>query len=53
MIAFCLGPGHIPIGSEPGTEYHQFSPVDELRIVSETIMRNAQVMQEPGVAADA
>ena len=36
-----------------GPEGLQFSPVDELRIVSETIMRNAQVMQEPGVAADA
>ena len=51
--AFCLGPGHIPIGSEPGTEYLQFSPANEVQIVSETIMRNAQAMQEPGVAADA
>ena len=51
--AFCLGPGHIPIGSELGTEYLHFSPADELQIVSETIKRNAQAMQEPGVAADA
>ena len=53
MIAFCLGPGHIPIGSEPGTEYLQFSPADEVQIVSETIMRNAQAMQDSGGAAHA
>ena len=51
--AFLLGPGHIPIGSEPGTEYLQFSPADDLQIVSETIMRNAQAMQEAAGGADA
>jgi hypothetical protein len=51
--AVCLGRGHISIGSEPGSEYLPFSPADEFQIVSETIMRNAQAMQEPGVAADA
>jgi quercetin dioxygenase-like cupin family protein len=44
--AFYLGPGHIPTGSEPGTEYLQFSPADELQIVSETLTRNAQAMQQ-------
>ena len=44
--AFYLGPGHIPTSSEPGTEYLQFSPADELQVVSETIMRNAQQMQQ-------
>ena len=42
--AFYLGPGHIPTGSEPGTEYIQFSPADELNVVSETINRNAQAL---------
>jgi len=51
--AFCLGPGHIPIGSEPGTEYLQFSPAHDLQIVSETIMRNVQAMQEATGGADA
>ena len=51
--AFYLGAGHIPVSSEPGTEYLQFSPAEELQIVSETIMRNAQAMQEPAGAADA
>jgi hypothetical protein len=50
--AFHLGPGHIPIGSEPGTEYLQFSPADDLQIVSDTIMRNAQAMQEAAGGAD-
>ena len=44
--AFYIGPGHIPTSSEPGTEYLQFSPVDELQVVSETIMRNAQRMAD-------
>ena len=42
--AFYLGPGHIPTGSDPGTEYIQFSPADELNVVSETITRNAQTL---------
>ena len=44
--AFYIGPGHIPTSSEPGTEYLQFSPADELQVVSETIMRNAQQLQQ-------
>jgi hypothetical protein len=42
--AFFLPPGHIPIGNEPGSEFLQFSPADELRHVSETIMKNMQAM---------
>ena len=41
-----IGPGHIPTSSEPGTEYLQFSPADELQAVSETITRNAQQLQQ-------
>jgi mannose-6-phosphate isomerase-like protein (cupin superfamily) len=43
--AFYLPPGHIPVGNEPGSEYVQFSPTNELREVSETIMRNMKEMQ--------
>jgi hypothetical protein len=43
--AFYIAPGHVPTGSEPGTEYLQFSPTRELDVVSEVIMRNAQQMQ--------
>jgi len=40
--AFYLPPGHIGVGNEPGTEYVQFSPTDELREVSAVIMKNMQ-----------
>jgi hypothetical protein len=43
--AFYLAPGHIPIGNEPGSEYMQFSPSQELAEVSATIMKNMQAMQ--------
>jgi hypothetical protein len=43
--AFYLPPGHIPIGNAPESEYMQFSPAQELRQVSETIMKNMQAMQ--------
>ena len=43
--AFYLPPGHIPTGNEPGSEYVQFSPAEELRQVSETIMKNMEAMQ--------
>ncbi len=46
--AFYLPPGHIPIRNEPGTEYLQFSPEEQLRPVSETIMKNMQAMQGGG-----
>jgi hypothetical protein len=38
--AFYLPPGHVGVGNEPGTEYIQFSPTDELRDVSAVIMKN-------------
>ena len=43
--AFYLPPGHVASGNEPGTEFVQFSPAEELRQVSETIMKNMQAMQ--------
>jgi hypothetical protein len=43
--AFYLPPGHIGVGNEPGSEYLQFSPSDELREVSAVIMKNMQEMQ--------
>ena len=46
--AFYLGPGHIPTGSETGTEYLQFSPADELHRISAVMMENAQAMMQQG-----
>jgi Cupin domain len=43
--AFYLPPGHIPVGNEPGTEYVQWSPSEQLAEVSATMMRNMQAMQ--------
>jgi hypothetical protein len=43
--AFYAPPGHVPVHTEPGSEYVQFSPADELRKTSEVIMRNLQAMQ--------
>jgi mannose-6-phosphate isomerase-like protein (cupin superfamily) len=42
--AFYLPPGHIPV-AEAGTEYVQFSPARELKIVSETMLENAKRLQ--------
>jgi hypothetical protein len=42
--AFHLAPGHIP-RAEPGTEYLQFSPAEELRVVSEQMQKNFAAMQ--------
>ena len=42
--AFYLPPGHIQL-VEAGTEYVQFSPTDELRTVSETLIRNMRELQ--------
>lgn len=42
--AFFLPAGHIPM-ADAGSEILQFSPVEELRIVDETIMRNVESMQ--------
>ena len=43
--AIYLPPGHIPIGNEPGTEYLQFSPAEELRKTGEVIMQNMRSLQ--------
>ena len=43
--AFYLPPGHIPVKHEPGTEYVQFSPTEQLRQTSEAIQKNMQAMQ--------
>ena len=42
--AFYVPAGHLQ-RAEAGTEYLQFSPADELRPVSETILRNLHAMQ--------
>ncbi|MFG2791029.1 hypothetical protein [Streptomyces sp. NPDC048419] len=46
--AFYAPPGHVPVHTEPGTEYLQFSPADELRRTSEVIMENFQSLQAQG-----
>jgi hypothetical protein len=43
--AFYAPPGHVPVHTEPGSEYVQFSPAAELRRTSEVIMQNLQAMQ--------
>jgi hypothetical protein len=42
--AFYLTHGHIP-RAEPGTEYLQFSPAEELHAVSEQMQKNMAAMQ--------
>jgi hypothetical protein len=42
--AFYVAPGHTP-QAEAGSEFLQFSPSEELRVVQEAIMRNMQQMQ--------
>ena len=42
--AFYLSPGHIPI-IEAGSEYLQFSPSDELHVVSDHMVQKMQEMQ--------
>jgi hypothetical protein len=41
---FYMAPGHVP-EYVPGTRLIQFSPTDEVTIVTETIMRNQQRLQ--------
>jgi hypothetical protein len=41
---FYMPPGHVP-EYLPGTRLIQFSPTDEIAVVSETIMRNQQHLQ--------
>jgi hypothetical protein len=45
--AFYAPPGHIPVHTEPDSEYLQFSPTDDLRRTSEVIMRNMAAGQAP------
>ena len=45
--AFYLPPGHVPI-AEAGTEYVQFSPAEELKVVSETLEANMAAMMAAG-----
>jgi len=42
--AFYVPPGHIQ-SAEGDSEYLQFSPTEELRVVEETMMRNMREMQ--------
>ena len=42
--AYYAPPGHAP-EAEAGTEFVQFSPAEQLRVVEETIMRNMKAMQ--------
>jgi hypothetical protein len=43
--AFYAPPGHVPVRNEPGTEYLQFSPAEELRRSTEVIQQNLQALQ--------
>jgi quercetin dioxygenase-like cupin family protein len=43
--AFYAPPGHIPVQTEPGSEYVQFSPAEEMRRTSEAIMNNMQALR--------
>jgi hypothetical protein len=43
--AFYVGPGHVPVENEVGTECLQFSPADALRTTSDVIMRNLEALQ--------
>jgi hypothetical protein len=42
--AFYAPPGHVPVGTEPGTEIVQFSPTEELRDVEVVMAKNMQAM---------
>src|SRR5215210_6968783 len=41
--AFYLPPGHVPL-AEAGSEFVQFSPSDELKVVEATMMKNMQAL---------
>ncbi|MDX6675241.1 MAG: hypothetical protein QOH11_2659 [Solirubrobacteraceae bacterium] len=43
--AFYLPPGHVGVANEPGSEFVQFSPSEELKTTEAVIMRNMQEMQ--------
>ena len=43
--AFYTPPGHVQVGTAPGTEIVMFSPAEELRKTEEVMMKNMQAMQ--------
>jgi len=43
--AFYAPPGHVPVQTEPGTEYLQFSPAADLRKTTDVLMQNFQALQ--------
>ena len=43
--AFYASPGHIPISHEPGTQYVQWSPADDIHKVAEVMQKNMAAMQ--------
>ena len=43
--AFYMPPGHVPVKHEPGTEFVQFSPTEELRRTEAVMERNMKAMQ--------
>jgi hypothetical protein len=43
--AFYTPPGHVQVGSQPGTEIVLFSPAEELRETDAVMMKNMQEMQ--------
>ncbi|WP_266393018.1 hypothetical protein [Streptomyces canus] len=45
--AFYAPAGHVPVHIEPGSEYLQISPTDELRRTSEVIMKNFTAQEPP------
>ncbi len=43
--AFYTPPGHVQVGTGPGTEIVMFSPTEELKKTNAAMMRNMQAMQ--------
>ena len=45
--AFYLPPGHVPIGNEPGSEFVQFSPTQQLLDTQAVMRANMAAMSSP------
>jgi hypothetical protein len=45
--AFYLPPGHIPVGNEPGSEFVQFSPTEELSQTQAVMRKNMAAIGVP------
>ena len=43
--AFYLAPGHVPVHNEPGSEFVQFSPTEQLRQTQAVMRSNAEALQ--------